>query len=338
MDAETIAGTETFTFQVTTPEEGVRLDVFLHNRVPDHSRSYLKEAVKLDQVTVDGKGVKPSHRVSVGECVVAKLEPRAALSELVPQDIPIKVIHEDASVLVLDKQPQLVVHPGNGRRDGTLANGLAYHIRDLSDVGGGLRPGIVHRLDRDTTGVMVVAKTNRAHFSLATQFQERTTTKEYLALVEGEPDLDGDIISHPLGRSLKDPSKIVVDEGRGRPAETRYEVLERFRGFALVKCLPKTGRTHQIRVHLKSIGHPVVCDPVYGRRARLRPSDIGVDAERPGEDAVVIGRQALHAHSLGFFHPLEGRAVRYSAPLHEDMEEVLDLLRKHRGKPAGRRS
>lgn len=323
--------TETHTFKVSGPEEGQRLDVYLHARLNVHSRTYLKDMVKLGQVTVDGKNVKPSHKVTPGECVIAKVVPRPTDGSILPQEIPLKIIHEDASLLVLDKAADLVVHPGNGRQDGTIANALAFHVGELSDIGGDMRPGIVHRLDRDTTGVMVVAKTNRAHFSLSTQFQERTTRKEYLAIVEGEPELDGDIVNRPLGRSTSDPSKIVVDERSGKQAETRYEVLERFEGFALVRCLPKTGRTHQIRVHLKSIGHPIVCDPTYGRRAKIRLSDIG-GAGQADEDRVLLERQALHAHRLTIFHPLEGEAVTYTSELHDDMEGLLEALRTHRRK------
>jgi len=327
--------TETHTFEVSGPDEGQRLDVYLHARLNVHSRTYLKDMVKLGNVTVDGKGVKPSHKVTPGECVVAQVVPRPSDGSILPQEIPLTIVHEDPSLLVIDKAANLVVHPGNGRQEGTVANGLAFHIQELSDIGGDLRPGIVHRLDRDTTGVMVVAKTNRAHFSLSTQFQERTTQKEYLAIVEGEPELDGDIVNRPLGRSTNDPAKMVVDERSGKDAETRFEVLERFEGFAFVRCLPKTGRTHQIRVHLKSIGHPIVCDPTYGKRARIRLSQVG--AVRQGEDDhVLLERQALHAHRLSFFHPLVGKTVTYASELHDDMAGLLEALRTHR--PKARRS
>lgn len=334
--AEAASGTESHTFEVASPDVGQRLDVYLHIRLPDHSRAYLKDLVKAGQVTVDSKVVKPSHRVSLAERVVANVAPRAHEARLKPQDIPIHIMHEDASLLVVDKPAQLVVHPGNGRRDNTLANALAFHVSDLSDIGGGMRPGIVHRLDRDTSGVMVVAKTNQAHFALATQFQERTTKKEYLVIVEGEPNLDGDVVTHPLGRSIHDRSKIVVDEGAGRPAETRYEVLERFNGFAYLRCSPKTGRTHQIRVHLRSIGHPVVCDPVYGKRARLKLSDLGAVESESDCERTLIERQALHAHRLSIFHPVEGRTVTYESPLHDDMKGLLEALRTHRGKAVRR--
>ena len=333
---EAASDTESHTFEVESPDVGQRLDVYLHVRLPDHSRSYLKGLVKAGQVTVDARIVKPSHRVALAERVVANVAPRSQVVELTPQDLPIDIIHEDASLLVVNKPARLVVHPGNGRPDKTLANALAFHFQELSDVGGATRPGIVHRLDRDTTGVMVVAKTNQAHFALATQFQERTTRKEYLVLVEGEPDLDGDVVTHPLGRSIHDSSKIVVDEGAGRPAETRYEVLERFEGFAYVRCLPKTGRTHQIRVHLKSIGHPVVCDPVYGRRTRLTLSDLGAVAPGSADERTLIERQALHAHRLSIFHPVEEETVTYESPLHEDMAGLLEALRTHRRKAVRR--
>jgi 23S rRNA pseudouridine1911/1915/1917 synthase len=324
-----VPDTEKHTFRVAPADEGQRLDLYLHSRLEEHSRTYLKDMVKLGLVTVGGAKVKPSYRVASGDVVAATVAPRPREGTLVPQDIPLNVLHEDASLLVVDKPRGLVVHPGNGRQDRTLANALAWHVKELSDIGGETRPGIVHRLDRDTSGVMVVAKTNRAHFALATQFQERTTEKEYLAIVEGTPEFDGDLIDLPLGRSRTDASRIVVDREGGKPAQTRYEVLERFDGFAFVRCHPKTGRTHQIRVHLRSIGHPIVCDAVYGKRSSLMGSDVGVCARGSGEDRVLLDRQALHAHKLSFFHPLEGMQVSYIAPLHADMEGLLEVLRRN---------
>ena len=328
--------TETHTFEVLPTDEGTRLDVYLHSRLSVHSRTYLKDMVKLGKVTVGGGKVKPSYRVEPGDHVVATVMPRPADGSLVPQEMPLDVIHEDASLLVLHKPAGVVVHPGSGRRDRTLANALAFRFQELSDIGGDLRPGIVHRLDRDTTGVMVVAKTNRAHFSLATQFQERTTEKEYLAVVEGEPEFDGDVINHPLGRSLAAPTKIVVDAKAGKPAETRYEVIERFEGFALVRCRPKTGRTHQIRVHLRSIGHPIVCDATYGRRSSLSLRDLGARPEE--DDSPLLDRQALHAHKLSFAHPLEGKRATFEATMPSDMAGLVEALRTHRPHAGGTKS
>jgi 23S rRNA pseudouridine1911/1915/1917 synthase len=324
---------------VVAEEEGMRLDVFLHGRLGDHSRTWLKELIRRGEVRIEGREEKPSYRVATGERVEARISPRIEHGPVVPQDIPVIVLHEDAAVLVIDKPASLVVHPGSGRHDGTLANALAYRFKELSDAGGEERPGIVHRLDRDTTGVMVIAKTNRSHFSLAAQFQERTIHKEYLAIVEGCLALDRDEVDLPLGRCRRDPSRVVADVERGKASVTRYEVLERFRGYTLVRCLPRTGRTHQIRVHMQSLGHPVVCDPVYGRRARIRLSDLGAASGGGSEDRVLLERQGLHAHRLSFFHPLDGERRSYEAPLPDDMKGLLEALGDHRppGKGEGRR-
>lgn len=323
-------------FVVDADGAGQRLDVWLHGRLAAHSRSWIKELVKRGQVLVDGTKAKPSHKLSAGETIAAEVLPHPDARGLEPEDIPLVVLHEDASVLLVDKPAGLVVHPGSGRHDGTLANALAYHVKELSDVGGGSRPGIVHRLDRDTSGVMVVAKTNAAHFAISRQFQDRTTEKRYLALVEGVVNFDGDVIDAPLARSPIDAAKVIVDPGRGKEAVTTYEVLERFDGFSLVCCRPRTGRTHQIRVHLASIGHPIVADATYGRRARLHRAEL---ERRPGHEgeAPLIARQALHAQRLEFFHPLEGRRVVHEAPVPSDMAATIEALRELRPREAVRR-
>jgi 23S rRNA pseudouridine1911/1915/1917 synthase len=274
--------------------------------------------------------VKPSHLLEEGEVISGTLD-EPVRGVLTPQRIELRILHEDPSLLVVDKPAGLVVHPGVGCRDGTLANALKFHIDELSDVAGAQRPGIVHRLDRDTSGVMVVAKTNAAHFALASQFQERTTRKEYRAIVEGEPNFDGDVISKPLGRMRRDPMRVSVDPVHGKPAETTWEVLERFDGFTYVACRPRTGRTHQIRVHFQSIGHPILCDPTYGRRAALLLGDLDPAASGEAADRVILGRQALHAFALEFEHPLHG-LLRFEAPVPSDLEATLDALRVHRRK------
>jgi 23S rRNA pseudouridine1911/1915/1917 synthase len=314
----------------TAADVGRRLDVVLAERLPDFSRTHLKNAVKSGAIKVDGATAKPSHPLEEGQVISGAVEDRAG-SSLAPQRIDLRILHEDASLLVLDKPPGLVVHPGVGCRDGTLANALKYHVDALSDVAGSQRPGIVHRLDRDTSGVMVVAKTNAAHFALASQFQERTTRKEYRAIVEGEPDFDGDLIDKPLGRMRRDPMRVSVDPVKGKPAETTWQVLERFEGFTYVACRPRTGRTHQIRVHFQSIGHPVVCDPVYGRRSELVLGDLDPSASGEEGGRVILGRQALHAFSLEFRHPLQG-LLRFEAPVPSDLEATLDALRVYRRK------
>jgi 23S rRNA pseudouridine1911/1915/1917 synthase len=309
-------------------DRGRRLDVVLAENLAGYSRTYLKNVVKTGAILVDGAAAKPSHLVEEGQ-VISGMLAEPARDTLRPQQIALQVLYEDPSLLVLDKPAGLVVHPGSGCRDGTLANALKFHIDELSDVGGTQRPGIVHRLDRDTSGVMVVAKTNPAHFALASQFQERTTRKEYRAIIEGEPAFDGDRIAKPLGRARNDPSRISVDPLKGKPAETTWEVIERFDGFTYVRCHPKTGRTHQIRVHFQSIGHPVLCDPTYGRRSRLLLKDLNPGAPAESADTIILGRQALHAFSLAFHHPLQG-PLSFGAPVPPDMERTLEALRTYR--------
>jgi 23S rRNA pseudouridine1911/1915/1917 synthase len=326
---------EVHTFVVGPDEQDRRLDVFLHAQLPGNSRSYVKELIKAGLADVDGVSRKPSYKVSEGETIMARVAQRPDPQVLIPQELPLEIIHEDEAICVVNKPPRLVVHPGSGRRDGTLVNGLAYRFKQLSDAGGSLRPGIVHRLDRDTSGVMVVAKTNSAHYLLAEQFQARTTEKTYYAIVEGEPGLDCDRIDSPLGRCRSDPSRIVVDARKGKEAETIWEVIERFSGFTLLLCRPRTGRTHQIRVHLQHIGHPIVCDSTYGKRRRMSLRDLVPCIEGAQEDEVLLDRQALHAYTLSFLHPLDGERHEYRAKLPADMERLLVALRLHRRRTDG---
>jgi 23S rRNA pseudouridine1911/1915/1917 synthase len=235
---------------------------------------------------------------------------------------------------VVNKPPGMVVHPARGHWSGTLAGALAHHFGDtLSALGGPTRPGIVHRLDRDTSGVILIAKNDLAHSRLSLQFQERTVRKEYFALVAGQPSLDRDVIDEPLGVHPQHRQKMAIrrDDPQRQAAETFYEVVERFLGFAAVRIEPKTGRTHQIRVHLGHIGCPVLCDRQYGGRARITRGEIRGD---PDDAAVLLQRHALHARRLRFTHPETGNPVEVEAPLPADMEAVLDELRRYR-RPGG---
>lgn len=323
-DAAEQAG-ELISFEVNAEAAGQRLDVVLQAQLEGSSRTFAKELITSGRVKVNGKPAKPALKLDCGDRVEAQVVPPARNAALVPQDLPFGVLHEDASIIVINKPAGLTVHPGAGQADGTLANALAFRFDELSDVGGEQRLGIVHRLDKDTTGVMVIARTNRAHYALAGQFQERTTSKEYLALVEGSVHLDGDVINLPLARNPRDHMRVIVDGQHGKAAETRWEVLERFARFTLLRCRPRTGRTHQIRVHLASMGHPIACDALYGRRRVLRMSDLGGSG-----DDVVLGRQALHAARLSFVHPLDGRPREYSADMPADFRTTLELLRSSR--------
>ncbi len=321
-------GAAVFSFTAAPADAGRRLDVVLADRVPGFSRTLLKKSVNQGRVFVAGEPVKPSRKLAAGEEVRGEVDEIPETDGLEPQEIPLRILHEDATILVVDKPPGLTVHPGVGRPDQTLANALAFHFEELSDVGGVQRPGIVHRLDRDTSGVMVVAKTNNAHFALSAQFQARETEKEYRALVEGGFSEDRVVVSRPIGRSSHDPTKMTTDALTGKPAETTFEVLERFRGYTYLRCRPKTGRTHQIRVHLKSLGRPILCDPVYGRRKEFFRADLGLPVRDPADLLPLLSRHALHAFRLEFTHPLEGRRTAFEAPPPADILAVLAALRE----------
>ena len=254
-----------------------------------------------------------------------------------PEDIPIEVVYEDAALTVVNKPPGMVTHPAKGNWKGTLVNAIQFHYDTLSTLAGENRPGIVHRLDRDTTGLLVVLKDDLAHRRLALQFELRQIHKEYLALVHGVPQRDSDYIERPIGfhPTVREKMAIRAPEDGGKAAVTFYQVVERFRDFALVRCKPQTGRTHQIRIHLTHIGHPILADKLYSGRDRITLADIvGPDRLRklPEDEAetVLIDRQALHAHRLRFMHPTTDQELDLTAPLPADMERTLAALRTHR--------
>jgi 23S rRNA pseudouridine1911/1915/1917 synthase len=256
-----------------------------------------------------------------------------------PEEIPLDVIYEDNHIIAVNKPPGMVVHPARGHWSGTLASALAFHFRQLSSVGGPTRPGIVHRLDRDTSGVMVVAKTDPMHFALAAQFEARTTEKEYFAITAGVPDRDRDIVEQPIGIHPQQREKMAIRAAHttSREATTFYEVLERFAGFAAVRVLPKTGRTHQIRVHLAHIGCPVLCDKLYGGHAKITRGELRRRAShgssRADDNDVILSRQALHARRIKLAHPASGEPIEFIAPLPADLTAVLEELRRTKCDP-----
>ena len=250
-----------------------------------------------------------------------------------PENIPIDVLYQDEHVIAVNKLPGMVVHPARGHWTGTLAGALQYHFGPaLSATGGPTRPGIVHRLDRDTSGVVLVARTDQAHARLAAQFAERSLEKEYFALVAGVPERDRDWVDRPIGVHPHTREKMAIrtDPAAGRPAQTFFEVLERFRGFAALRVVPKTGRTHQIRVHLCHAGFPVLCDRQYGGRTRITRGEIRA---QPGDDTVLLDRHALHARKLSFRHPATGASMTVEAPMPDDLQAVLAELRAYRQRP-----
>jgi 23S rRNA pseudouridine1911/1915/1917 synthase len=293
-------------------DAGTRLDKFLVIRFPGYSRSLLQRIVKGGYVKVNGKVLRPGKAVEEGDRVDVRL-PTLSRPYARPENIPLDVIHEDEALAVINKRPGLTVHPGSGQRSGTLANALAYRFGELSNVQGQLRPGIVHRLDKDTSGVLLIAKTDLHHHYLAGQFRERSLTKEYRAIAHGVVELDSDLVSLPIGPDRHRPTRMSIRHDVGRPSDTFYEVVERFHRHTYVRCLPKSGRTHQIRVHLSAIGHPLVADSLYGGGT--------------GEVAKLARRQMLHAYRLTFRHPVTKETVSFEAPLPRDMERVLEHLR-----------
>ncbi|MBM4020166.1 MAG: RluA family pseudouridine synthase [Planctomycetes bacterium] len=323
------------TFDITLAHEpaDARLDRFLAARWPSHSRTTYQKLVRDGRVLVNDEPVtKPSAQVHKGDHVFVTLYKRRPLG-IIPEPIPIRVLYEDEDLVVVNKDAGIIVHPARSNPHGTLVNAVAYHAEHLSRVGGPWRPGVVHRLDRDTSGVIIFAKNDAAHARLARQWEDRTVEKEYAAIVEGVPQLDADVISEPLGKDHRVRERYMVHRGAGgREAHSRYEVAEAFDGFALVHVWPRTGRTHQIRVHLAHIGHRVVADRQYGSRDKVMLQELA--RGQADGDEVLISRQALHAAGLTIRHPRTREVLHFAAPLPEDMARLLAALRRWRA-PAG---
>ena len=314
---------------VAASEAGWRLDAFLAHHMTDYSRVHLRRVITAGAVAVDDAGCKPSYRLKPGQRVSLIL-PEIPREGPTPEDVPLDILYEDDCLAVVNKPPAMVVHPARGNWSGTLAGALQFHFAgQLSTTGGPTRPGIVHRLDRDTSGVILVAKNNQTHAKLATQFEARTIKKEYFALTVGCPQRDRDMIDRAIGHHPRQREKMAIrrDDPNNREAHTFYEVIECFDGFASLRATPKTGRTHQIRVHLDHIGCPVLCDRLYGGRSKITRGDIRRD---PSDDLVLLDRQALHARWIQFTHPQTGHIQEVEAPLPADMAAVLEELREYR--------
>ncbi len=308
------------TLTVTEHHVGKRLDVFIAHYEPLISRTKIQGLIKERLALVNGTAEKPGYKVKLGDSVTLEL-PEKRVFEVLPEPIPLNVVYEDSQIIVINKPPGLVVHPAPGNYTGTLVNALLYHYGSLPSSGPGLRgsererAGIVHRLDKDTSGVMVVARTVEALRSLSAQFKSRTVKKRYLALVTGVIRKGSGTIEAALGRHVKERKKISVHTHKAREAVTLFKVKERFKNASLVEVEIKTGRTHQIRVHMAYIGHPVLGDRVYG----------GAKAAKLGD--TVIARQMLHAESLSLLHPETGHPMTFTAPPPEDMAEIMERLR-----------
>ncbi len=313
---------KSFRIRVSSRGAGRRLDQFLSETNLKLSRSQAKNLIQKHLVTLNQKPTKPSAHVKTGDTVSGTLPQPEALS-LKPEPLPVTVLYEDSSIIVVDKPAGMVVHPAYGNPYGTLVNALLYYCKDLTGINGVIRPGIVHRLDKDTSGVMVVAKEDHAFHHLIKQFKNRTVKKVYWAVVYGTMSSGEGLIDSEIGRHPYERKRMSTRTRKGRSAITRWKKIEEFEGAVLLEIFPQTGRTHQIRVHLSSIGHPILGDPLYGRKGR--PGAI--------HDLILrkcvkrLNRQALHAKELEFTHPQTGERVRFLSPIPRDMEEVIEWLR-----------
>lgn len=290
-------------------EQSGRIDKVLSQELVDYSRSQIQQWLKDERVMVNGTTVKANYKVKAGDQVTITV-PEPTVLELTPENIPLEIVYEDEDVAVVNKPQGMVVHPSAGHPNGTLVNALLFHMQDLSSINDVIRPGIVHRIDKDTSGLLMIAKNDFAHESLAKQLKEKTSLRKYVALVHGVIPHEKGVIDAPIGRSKTDRKMQAVIE-EGKPAVTHFQVLERFADFTLVELQLETGRTHQIRVHMKYIGYPLAGDPVYGPKKTL-----------PGKG------QFLHAQVLGFEHPRTGEFLTFTAPLPEVFQKTLEKLRK----------
>jgi len=321
---------KSFSIHVSEKDHGRRLDQFLSETDLDLSRSQAKNLIEKHLIFLNRKPTKPSVHVRAADIVSGSLPEPEPLS-LEAEPLPLSILYEDPSIVVIGKPPGMVVHPAYGNPSGTLVNALLYHCNDLAGINGVLRPGIVHRLDKDTSGVMVVAKNDEAFHDLTKQFRNRTVKKVYLAIVYGRMNQEEGSIESVIGRHPTQRKRMSTRTKRGREAITHWKKLEGFDGCALLEIFPRTGRTHQIRVHLSSIGHPVLGDPLYGRKGR--PGGIYDSALR--ECAKRMNRQALHAQRLEFTHPRTRERVQFVSPIPQDMKDVLECLRSHCSKGKG---
>ena len=302
---------ETYLFEIQESQQ-MRLDKYLAEQFPEQTRSYLQKLIKDGEVLVNGKCVKTGFQLSKDDEVSVNI-PEPKELDVEPQEMDLDIVYEDEDVILINKPKGMVVHPAPGHTTDTLVNGLLYHCKDnLSGINGVARPGLVHRIDRDTTGILIVCKNDMSHNSIAAQLKEHSITRRYRALVHGNVKLDQGTVEGPIGRHPVDRKKMAINERNGKPAVTHYTVLERFGNYTLIECVLETGRTHQIRVHMTSIGHPLVGDEVYG------------PAKCPFKG---LQGQCLHAMVLGFVHPRTGEYMEFSAELPEYFVTLLKKLR-----------
>lgn len=300
---------ERYDWNVESTDAGERIDKFISLQEEDWSRSQVQNWVKEGRVTVNGEPVKNNYKVAVDDEISLRVPPPKEMS-IEPELMQLAIVYEDSDVVVVNKQRGLVVHPAPGHYTGTLVNGLLAHCKDLSGINGVLRPGIVHRIDKDTSGLLMVAKNDKAHVSLAEQLKDHKVNRQYVAIVHGVIPHEMGTIDAPIGRDPKSRQQMAVVFGNSKPAVTHFIVLERFKEFTVVELKLETGRTHQIRVHMKYIGYPVAGDPKYGPKNTLQ-----------------LNGQALHAKTLGFSHPRTGERLEFEAPMPAEMLDVIHMLR-----------
>jgi 23S rRNA pseudouridine1911/1915/1917 synthase len=305
---------------------GRRLDKYLHSRFPRLSRTAIQRLIKQGAITVNGDTTKPSYEMNEGDVIDLVLPPPEP-REVVAEDIPLEIVYEDEYILALNKQKNIICHPARGDQTGTIVNGLAFYANQLSHGDDPFRPGIVHRLDKNTTGIMLVAKTDEAHWRLSLQFERRTTQKTYLAVVHGEPHLDGDTVDAPIGVHpvVREKFAVMIRQNKinvAKSAVTHYEILERYGDYALVKLMPKTGRTHQLRVHMSYIKHPIIGDTMYGGRVVSAFDLTGTGSVEP-----IFTDQALHAWRIAFRHPILEKPMELEAPFPPAFKHAVELLR-----------
>ncbi|MCI6714002.1 MAG: RluA family pseudouridine synthase [Lachnospiraceae bacterium] len=301
---------EQFAYQIGPEEDDERLDKWMSSAIADLSRSYIQKCIKDNQVLINGKPQKASYRLKVDDEIVFHI-PKAMEPAIEAENIPLSILYEDPDLLIVDKPKGMVVHPAPGHYSGTLVNAVMYHCRDnLSGINGVLRPGIVHRIDRDTTGSLIICKNDHAHNSIAEQLKEHTITRKYRAIVHGVIDAEEGTVNAPIGRDPKDRKKMAINEQNGKPAITHYKVLRRFQEYTYIECQLETGRTHQIRVHMSSIGHPLLGDEVYSQR----------------KSPYHLCGQTLHAMVIGFIHPSSGEYLEITAPLPDYFDHLLCIL------------
>lgn len=300
---------DTFDLQITETQNGTRLDSFLAEELDGISRSYLQKLIGEQQILVNNKVVKANYKVKTGDILLINI-PDAAPIDVLPEEMDLNIVYEDSDLLVVNKPVGLVVHPAHGHYSGTLVNGLLAHCKDLSGINGMLRPGIVHRIDKDTSGLLMIAKNDLAHQHLAAQLKEHSIKRAYYALVQGVISEPAGLVDAPIGRHETDRKKMAVTFKNSKEARTHYYVKERFARHTFIECRLETGRTHQIRVHMSYLGYPLVGDPLYGTRKN--------NLDFPG--------QALHAYALGFIHPRTGEELYFEAPLPEHFQTVLKNL------------